>query len=159
MGVAMIMVILYHLFCFDQSTRLWTIFYPGFMGVDVFLFLSGFGLCHSLSKNSVKVFYLHRFVRIFPMFLILALSASIIYLLQGNILTYWDWICNLTSLSYYGIGGCFTDWYLCSLILIYISFPFVFSLLSWFSKTEMLSNGGGYFVHHAHNCHVPEYLH
>lgn len=44
MGIAMIMVLLYH---FDQIHC-----YPGFLGVDIFLFLSAYGLFLSLSKRT-----------------------------------------------------------------------------------------------------------
>ena len=40
----------------------------------------------------------------------------------------WDWICNLTSLSYYGLGGIKIDWYLSSLFLLYLISPVVIKM-------------------------------
>lgn len=44
-GIAMLMVVLYHI------NTLW--FYPGFLGVDIFLYLRGYGLCRSYEKSVV----------------------------------------------------------------------------------------------------------
>ena len=50
MGVAIIWVMLYHLGDIDVSV-ISVIFGVGYGGVDIFLFLSGFGLYFSLSKK------------------------------------------------------------------------------------------------------------
>lgn len=125
LGIAIIMVVMYHLFCMCKVPPL-NIFYPGFLGVDIFLFFSGFGLCYSYQKNSLQTFYKRRFKRILPLYIISALIISIIELIDGRHLSFFDIICNLTSLSYWGVGGCFIDWYLSSLIVLYIAFPVMF---------------------------------
>lgn len=47
------------------------------MGVDVFVFLSAIGLFYSMSKNSVKDFYLHRFSRVFVTWLVIMVPVFI----------------------------------------------------------------------------------
>ena len=61
MGIAMLMVLLYHL----KGT--W--FYPGFLGVDIFLFLSAYGLSRSYKTNTLGIFYKRRLNRVVPLYL------------------------------------------------------------------------------------------
>ena len=70
MGLAMILVFLHHArsekFGFTP-TGIWNECFQYFsLSVDIFLFLSAFGLCFSLKKNSIKKFYYNRFKRILP---------------------------------------------------------------------------------------------
>lgn len=65
MGLAMISVMLYHQRWFSEG--LFDFFHHvGLLGVDVFLFISGWGIYQSLSHNSVKQYYVNRFLRIVP---------------------------------------------------------------------------------------------
>ena len=87
MGFSMMLVFLYH----AQSEKL------GFMpagllgaimpyfnrGVDMFFFLSAFGLCFSLKKNTIKSFYFNRFKRIIPTWWVVLLSIHGIGILFG----------------------------------------------------------------------------
>ncbi len=127
MGVAMILVIL----CHSQVTRLpfLKVFAPGMIGVDIFLFLSGYSLCFSYEKNALPVFYKRRFSRIVPLYVIMAVAVSVIITLQGTRLSWFGWICNVTSLSYYCVGGVQFDWYLSVLVLFYLLFPVLFKLV------------------------------
>lgn len=136
LGIAILFVVCYHIpsNCIPPVFNI--LFYPGFIGVDFFLFFSAYGLVYSLGKRTIKDFYRRRFLRILPLFFILAVCKSLLYLTDGNSLTFFDWLCNLTTLSYYGVGGFIFDWYLCFLLLLYIAFP----LLNSFVKN---SNGGG----------------
>lgn len=136
MGVAILLILFYHIpeNCVPSIVK--KVFYPGFIGVDLFLFFSAFGLSYSIGKRTIKEFYSRRFSRILPLFFILALSKSLLYVADGNTLTTFDWICNLTTLSYYGIGGFIFDWYLCVLLLLYVAFPLLYTMV----KNQ---NGGG----------------
>lgn len=100
-GIAIISVVLYH------SNPL--LFYPGFIGVDFFMFLSGFFLCYSYREHSLKVFYRRRFLRIFPMFFLLATEKILSFLFfKHKSLDIIDILCTYSTLSYYNItgGGC-----------------------------------------------------
>lgn len=76
MGVAMIWIIGYHLWLkdmayYDSDFKIFShIFKFGYVGVDIFFFLSAYGLCHSFMSGNIKQFYFKRFVRIVPVFLI-----------------------------------------------------------------------------------------
>lgn len=105
--------------------------YYGFLGVDIFLLLSGYGLSNSFSKNKLGTFYQHRVVRIAPLFLLMMLAITIIDVLIGQkSFTVFNLIANITTLSYLGLGGWFIEWYLCVLLYLCVLFPLFYKLLS-----------------------------
>lgn len=137
MGLAMIFVVLYHLFCADKSITVWKLFYPGYMGVDIFLLLSSYGLCFSINKNSVVNFWKRRYVRILPVFFLMSIFITLINLWSGENVSSWDWFCNMTTLSYYtNLGGQFIDWYLSSLIVLYLLFPLIYKFILHLSDKQ-----------------------
>lgn len=130
MGVAITFVVLYHLFCVDNANPLWKIFYPGFMGVDIFIFLSGYGLCFSINKNSISSFLKRRYSRILPVYFLMSILVTLISVWYGKNVTLWDLFCNISTLSYYlNGGGQFIDWYLSSLIVLYAIFPLFYRII------------------------------
>jgi len=126
MGTAMAMVVLYHLFVYDEENKLLVMFYPGYLGIDVFLLLSGYGLCRSYQQHSLATFYKRRFVRLIPIYFLFATVVSVLRDAGGDGLSPWDWVCNLTTLSYWGAGGIIIDWYISTLILLYLFSPLLF---------------------------------
>lgn len=128
------MVVFYH--CPWKNFIMKLLSYLGFLGVDIFFLFTGFGLCYSIQKNSISEFYKRRLIRIVPMFLVLAIITT---LLMGDY-SWSSWLCNLSTLSYYGIGGHRIDWYLSSLFAFYLLFPLFYKSLS------MCRNRGGYIL-------------
>ena len=121
MGVAIFLVVLYH-----SGIKL---FYIGFIGVDIFLFLSGYRLCGSYERQkTLGVFYKKRLLRILPLFSVLAICHSIINFIKNDC-SFFDFVCNITTLSYYNLGGHIFDWYLCALVLFYFAFPILYYLV------------------------------
>ena len=119
MGVAMIMVIVYHFFCW--------VYNPigplniGYVGVDIFLFLSGLGLSYSYEMNSITQFYKNRIKRIYPIYLISVLTT---YLIFKSNWSNFDLFANIVTIGLYTKGGVYRyDWYLESLFTLYILFP------------------------------------
>ena len=77
MGISILWIMLHHVFFFNLwNFELFT--FPimiGSWGVDIFLFLSSFGLYHSFSSNNHLLrFYKRRINRILPVFLLIYLS-------------------------------------------------------------------------------------
>lgn len=127
MGCAMCMVIGYHFVCWVGFGEFLAPFLYGYIGVDIFLFFSGLGLCFSYNKHSYQTFIKHRMIRIFPLYIIAAIIDTAVTSVQSEtVFSAWDWFCNVTSLSYYYVGGFLRDWYLSSLILLYLSFPIAY---------------------------------
>lgn len=67
MGVSMLAVLLFHAYIAWGGLF---IFKYGFIGVDSFLFLSGYGLCFFYKKNSIWSFWLRRLKRIMPKYIV-----------------------------------------------------------------------------------------
>lgn len=79
MGLAMIFVMLFHV-SLPKSEVMYGLVRCGNVGVDMFLLLSGVGLWYAWSKRpTLKNFYLRRFKRIYPAWLIM---ASLYYIPQ-----------------------------------------------------------------------------
>ena len=130
MGIAMIFVIIYHAFCWVYNPI--GMYNIGYLGVDIFLFLSGFGLCFSYENNSIKTFYKNRLTRIYPLY---AISVFIAYILCYNKWEFSTFLANLTTLGYYIDSGTNRfDWYINALITLYVCFP----LLYLYSKLKYI---------------------
>lgn len=78
MALAIIFVVIYHFKCWIGGFPWYIgiIIKYGYIGVDIFFFLSGFGLTYSFQKNNIKTFYKNRLKKILPC-----------YILYGFILT------------------------------------------------------------------------
>jgi len=88
-GIAIILVILFHL----------KLIYWGWLGVQLFFVLSGFLITHGLIKNKsmnfkdhLKVFYIKRALRIFPLYFLFLFVISIVFLFTNTPNTFsQDW--------------------------------------------------------------------
>lgn len=129
-GLAIIGILLSYLIGVDENNPAWRIFYPGFVGVDIFLFYSGYGLYRSLEKNSLKEFYIRRLKRIYPLFVVFTiLLYAMIYWCKQEEFSAFDVFCNLTPLSFWDVGGICAEWYLSFIIYLYILFPLLYQLV------------------------------
>ena len=140
MGLSMILVFLFHARSEKlgfMPTGLWGDIFKNFnLGVDIFLFLSAFGLCFSLKKNTIKRFYYNRFKRIIPTWWAVLIlmhitgifvgskfaNGSFVYPHSAFDMFYW-----YTGLGYF-FDGCHYDWYIPSLLLFYLLVPLVYKL-------------------------------
>lgn len=129
-GVAITGILLSHLIGVDQEHLFWRIFYPGFVGVDIFLFYSGYGLCRSLENNTLKTFYMRRLRRIYPMLaLFTMLSYWITYALSHEHFSALDVLSNMLTLNFWGLGGFRFEWYLTFIVYLYLLFPLLYRLV------------------------------
>ena len=122
MGFAIICVYLFHM---SDLKDMNIIFRYGYMGVDIFILLSGIGLVYSWEKNSnIKNFYIKRFSRIFPAYFIVA----VIYLVYKAIFETKEGIKGsiylLTGLNFWKYGDRIF-WYIPSIMALYIIFPLI----------------------------------
>ncbi|MCQ2137445.1 MAG: acyltransferase [Bacteroidales bacterium] len=78
MGIAIWLIILFHLYEDTNYEALGLLFGRGDIGVEIFGFLSGFGCWSSLNNNNSYItFYKKRARRILPSFLIIAVSIGL----------------------------------------------------------------------------------
>ncbi len=124
MGVATLMILLGHSVFYGQGYIdygcLQDIFTLGYCGVDIFLFLSGFGLTFSMRKNDTRTFYEHRLLRIVP---------SVFAIMFLNVLV------NIKHLGFYMFNplywfGCY--WYIGFILGGYLLFPYIYRVIKRF---------------------------
>lgn len=120
MGWSIIWIMMLH-FTFIQIKPLGFIAQYGFAGVDIFIFVSGFGIFYSLDKDcNIGHFYKRRLLRIFPTYYFIGLFASL-FLFHDNILTY---LFRYSTLGFW-IGGPYWAWYIPAIISLYLFAPII----------------------------------
>lgn len=99
----------------------------GYGGVDIFLFLSGFGLYYSLERDSDEGRFLRRRAeKIFPAYIPVLLVWAVKITGSGAGLHYWLRLLtgNLTGASFW-MGTRTFNWYILALPVFYFAAPFV----------------------------------
>ena len=144
MGFAILWIMLYH---FPVPTDLFLLDFIksiGYGGVDVFLFLSGFGLYFSMSRKNfiLKKYYKSRFFRIVPEFW---LVLGIVFLIQMDFSAR-----NFSALLFrastigYWIGHQDETWFISCILFLYAIFPLYFKLFQKHGiKTSLAFIGAG----------------
>jgi peptidoglycan/LPS O-acetylase OafA/YrhL len=118
MGWSIVWILMLH-FGFYALKPLGFVAQYGYAGVDIFFFVSGFGLFFSLdNKPSLLAFYRKRLVRIFPAYYIVGAFASFL-LFHDNI---WQYLFRYTTIGFW-TGGLYYEWYVPSILLLYLLAP------------------------------------
>lgn len=150
MGFAILWVMAFHLPASFGFLPFDLIKMIGYGGVDIFLFLSGFGLYFSCSKDSfnVKQYYKRRFNRILPEFWLVLL---VVFFIQGDFSgsSFYNLICYATTLGYWlwGKGVPYVLWYISCILLFYTIYPYYFSLFKRYGiKVPLYLIGGGFIL-------------
>lgn len=78
MGFAMMSIMLFHQPFFYGNPFVDFFHLYGFWGVEVFLFVSGFGIVHSLKKNSLAIYYTNRLKRLLPSCLLVGIGKYVL---------------------------------------------------------------------------------
>lgn len=107
----------------------------GSVGVDIFVFLSGYGLYYSLCKRkSLKSFYQKRFQRVLFPYLVWGLIFWVIKDLIILKETFGTFILDYSLLSFW-MRGVQTFWYIAFICLMYLLSPVFFELIKDRRKT------------------------
>ncbi len=118
MGWAIVWVMMLH-FTFTQLKPLGFVAQYGIAGVDIFLFVSGYGLFFALEKStSLRSYYKRRWLRIFPAYYIIGAFYSFFVFNDGII----DYLFRYTTLGFW-TDCLYCDWYIPSLVLLYLLSP------------------------------------
>lgn len=133
-GLAMLMIIFSHIgyFLFTDHRFLYPISIAAGVGVNIFLFLSGFGLTSSeiVSQKSPLQFYKKRLKNIFvPMWVVLLFILVADWLLLGK--TYETTVVIQSILGFFPRADIFTSlnsplWYFTFILFYYLTFPLIF---------------------------------
>ena len=134
MGLSIIWIVLHHFFGFSPScSSVFLLFAQGSVGVDIFFFLSVYGLCYSFNSNSVGRYYINRLKRLFPIY---ALFVALWY--GGGNFLYPIGDCKRIIINTISLSSCFAhmrtgidiiEWYIPAQMFIYILFPVIFILM------------------------------
>ncbi len=137
MGMAILWVMFYHSHInVEPYSILKFVKRIGYLGVDIFMLLSGFGVYFSISKdNSIKNFYKKRALRILPYYLPIVLIVSLIAWYFG-IWPFSSIIHNLLMTGFWfniGLDKMY-DWYIPSLVFLYLITPLFYK---YFKKNKI----------------------
>ena len=116
----MICIMLYHQTWINSGAFFSWMQMIGYIGVEVFLFISGFGITHSLKKNTLEQYYKNRVTRLLPACLtfgILKIGFSFIPSMPPIQNIFLD----LFSLS---------QWYIYAITIYYLLAPFIYKLVN-----------------------------
>lgn len=97
----------------------------GYVGVDVFFFLSGIGLTYAIQKNDVFAFYVRRLKRIIPSFLIIGIIIGVLN----------SWGLKVFVKKITGYGFLFESiysflWFVPAIMILYLVFPWLYMFLN-----------------------------
>ena len=124
MGIATIMVALFHSSIVRANDGIDLFFFVGDMGVDVFFFVSGLGMFFAWSKKpALKQFYINRFLRIVPTWFLVNLIVQFETIISGQI-DWWKEIKCFTGLSFI-LDGNLYFWYVPAILLLYLLTPVI----------------------------------
>ena len=124
MGWSILWIMMLH-FTFNQIAPLGFVAQYGFAGVDIFMMVSGLGLYYSLNSSSnISQFYKRRLLRIFPTYYLFGFFASFLQFHDSI----WDYLFRYSTIGFW-TGTIFWEWYIPSLVLLYLFSPLIKSLL------------------------------
>lgn len=133
MGIAIIGIVLFHYY--EDLVRMKLainpivkIFSYGNLGIDMFLFISGVGLCFSYKSNSNKrIFYKKRFKKIIILYLLISRPFWIwrdIILEHSFKMFFMD----ISMISFFTEGNR-QLWFIALIIILYIVFPYIYKVI------------------------------
>lgn len=130
MGIAAIMIIAVHACDYGVMLPrfLEVLLTYGYLGVDLFLFLSGVGCWYSLSKNPVNCqWYKKRFVRVFVPYIIMQIPFWIYHIIVGTF-DFKDQLLTFSTIGFWlkHVGA----WYVALLVPLYLLTPPLYEYLS-----------------------------
>ena len=129
MGAAMLFIILFHV-SLPRNDLFFGLRRMGNIGVDIFLFLSGVGLWYAWMKNaSLKHFFLRRYLRIYPAWLVVACLYYIPRFHGGDVWMWLDLVGDITLNWDFWLHDELTFWYIPATMMLYALAPFYMMLI------------------------------
>lgn len=135
MGIAIVMITFCHL---DVARRynglpgikLGSLLHLFTVGVDIFMFLSGFGLWYSLSKkNDIRQFLLKRVKKLLPLYFIVAGITYFLYDIVMKNLGFSKFFCDLTFVSWLMVGST-RYWFVAAIFILSMCFPVTYAFVA-----------------------------
>lgn len=147
MGLAILSILVFHYTedCVNNSHNLNTLIvnyknYIGSGGVDVFLFLSGFGLYYSFKKKpDKKFFWKKRFWKILVPYFLVAIPAWGIKDILIFKLGFKQFIKDVLFISFFEDGNIWF-WYILMIVVCYLIFPYIFEFIDGENSNNKMIN-------------------
>lgn len=141
MGCAILGVLIIH-YLFNACTgheKGIIAFLCGLIYTPGFLFLSGFGLYYSYSKDShILHFYKKRINRLYVPFCLISFIFLVLYVLR-NEESIGDLFAYLTTIAFWYKGNYYGTWYVAVSLLLYFLYPFIHKF--FFNRKNVLLRG------------------
>lgn len=132
MGIATILVALFHASLVHANDVVDMILFMGDMGVDLFFLVSGLGMYFAWSKKpTLRQFYKNRFLRIVPTWFVVNLIVQFGNIAKGNV-DWWKEIKYFTGLSFL-IDCNFYFWYVPAILILYLLTP---AIMKWYENNK-----------------------
>ena len=128
MGIAALLIILYHLFPVSRSSDVVSgvirfIVMTGYIGVDIFFFMTGYMAYYSDTKDYFS-YVKRKFLHIYPIFIF----SCILYVIMGK-LTVAKAILTVFGIEFILNGGGSMIWFIPAIMIFYLAVPFYIKLL------------------------------
>lgn len=130
MSIALLWIMAFHYSMYGNLLRydlFQILFGKGYLGVDVFFFLSAYGLCFSYQKNNLQYFYKRRIKKLYPVYLIFLLILLFVFHANGQVAWWKVALEQMTGLATF--VGLDVEWYVPALTLLYLFFPLLYKLV------------------------------
>lgn len=140
MGFAMLWIMLYHIGIdisyLNPLTR------SGYLGVDIFIFLSSYGLYYSMKNNKTSIinFYKKRLIRILPTYYIVLILMFIISGVSAGSLDFNKLLQDVSFIGFFFpcLKWSYFLWYIPAIIFLYFLFPLLFRWLSYIKRPDII---------------------
>lgn len=144
MGFAILWVMSFH-YPFIPLQPLLAFEHQGYVGVDIFMFVSGFGIYYSLNKNNLGTYYRNRFKRILPTYAIMATSLFLYWFLQNKNICYIQYLIE-------------TWWYIPCICTFYVMSPVIYKIINSNLFVKSISISGGVIFIAVYLLSLPHYI-
>lgn len=141
MGIAILIVVYGHFFYYHSGlkdyTQLNITMWYTVGSVDIFMFLSGFGIYHSLSKNDNPLrFFQRRMSRLLPSYLPFIVLYCVFSLAVGW-MNKFQALGNLTTFGWWGQQGGQFNWYIPTIIGMYLFSPLFYHVIKAYGRKSL----------------------
>lgn len=162
MGIAIIGVLIMHLFSIGQLPRTFPVklisVIPSLAFTETFLLLSGLGIYHSLTRNNnISKFFKKRVNRlVIPYSLIAAVPVMLYVVINGEPIGYFFY--RLSTLDFWFGDSTLGMWYIAATMVLYAMAPWLYKLGVFDSKRRLaVTLGGGIILLLMMYCISSEY--
>ena len=137
MGVAALLIILYHLFPVSRSNDVVSIStrfvaMTGYIGVDIFFFMTGYMAYYSDTSNYFS-YIKRKFLHIYPIFIF----CCILYVIMGK-LSITKAVLTVFGIEFILNGGGSMIWFIPAIMVFYLAVPFYLKLVRKMNNIKLL---------------------